>query len=42
MTGEAEHCLQNGMDDYLSKPFSIEKIREMLLRWSGKNRAASA
>ena len=39
---DRDRCIDAGMDDYLSKPFSIEKIREMLLRWSGKNRAASA
>jgi two-component system, sensor histidine kinase and response regulator len=33
MAGDRERCLSAGMDDYLSKPFSQEKLREVLSRW---------
>ncbi len=33
MRGEAEKCLEAGMDDYLAKPVRIETLRETLLRW---------
>lgn len=26
-------CLSVGMDDYLSKPFSMEKLKGILARW---------
>lgn len=33
MEGDRAHCLQYGMDDYLSKPFTMDAIREILGRW---------
>jgi PAS domain S-box-containing protein len=33
MAGEAERCLQAGMDDYLSKPVYLDTIRQMLTKW---------
>ncbi len=33
MEGDREECLERGMDDYLSKPFSMEAMRQMLERW---------
>ncbi len=33
MQGDQERCLAAGMDDYLSKPFTQEKLRKVLLRW---------
>ncbi len=33
MEGDREQCLQAGMDDYLSKPFSRVQLLELLNRW---------
>lgn len=32
--GDREKCLAVGMDDYLSKPFNAEQIREKIERWN--------
>ncbi|KYG64909.1 hypothetical protein AZI86_11970 [Bdellovibrio bacteriovorus] len=34
MSGDAEKCLQAGMNDYLTKPIRIDVLKEMLSRWS--------
>lgn len=34
MTEDKENCLQAGMDDYISKPFKLETIKETLSRWA--------
>ncbi|MCB1739334.1 MAG: response regulator [Gammaproteobacteria bacterium] len=33
MRGDRERCESAGMDDYLSKPFSVEQLRQVLDRW---------
>jgi signal transduction histidine kinase/CheY-like chemotaxis protein len=33
MQGDRERCLEAGMDDYVAKPFSREKLVELLGRW---------
>ncbi len=36
MEGDREQCLASGMDDYLSKPFTIDQLRAMIERWLPK------
>ena len=33
MEGDRKVCIDAGMDDYLSKPFTQDQLREMLERW---------
>ncbi|HYL39574.1 MAG TPA: ATP-binding protein [Bryobacteraceae bacterium] len=33
MEGDRERCLSAGMDDYITKPLSVEKLREAVDRW---------
>jgi len=33
MEGEAEHCRMAGMDDYISKPVPLLKLKTMLSKW---------
>lgn len=36
MDGDKGKCLQAGMDDYMSKPFTAEQFKDMLNRWIPK------
>lgn len=39
ISGDREHCLAQGMSDYLSKPFAQEQLHELLARWLPERRA---
>jgi len=35
MSGDRDKCMQSGMSDYLSKPFTLQQLGEVLCRWIG-------
>lgn len=37
MKGEKDRLLQQGMDDYLTKPISQNQLHESIQKWAGKN-----
>lgn len=37
MPGDAQKCLDAGMDDYISKPVSVDKFKQALAKWGRKD-----
>jgi CheY-like chemotaxis protein len=42
MAGNAERCLEAGMNDYLAKPVSPESLDEQLRLWLGRAEVEAA
>jgi CheY-like chemotaxis protein/HPt (histidine-containing phosphotransfer) domain-containing protein len=40
MQGDRERCLEAGMSDYMSKPFGLERLREVLDQWMPRREAS--
>ncbi len=40
LKGESERCLGAGMDDYLTKPLTLDRLREAVARWTSDAPAA--
>ena len=41
LTGDREHCIAGGMDDYLSKPIELRQLGVLVARWLGREPAAA-
>jgi CheY-like chemotaxis protein len=36
LQGDKENILGSGFDDYLAKPFTLEQLRDVVLRWTAR------
>ena len=41
LRGDEERCLQAGMDDYLSKPISVQRLTDTFIKWGIIQKAPS-
>jgi signal transduction histidine kinase/CheY-like chemotaxis protein len=41
LTGDRENCLQQGMDDYLSKPIELRQLSLLVAKWLGNDALAA-
>jgi len=41
LSGDREHCLEHGMDDYLSKPIELRQLSMLVAKWMGGAQAAA-
>jgi len=41
LTGDREHCLRHGMDDYLSKPIELRQLGVLVAKWLGSDSPAA-
>ncbi len=41
LTGDREHCLKHGMDDYLSKPIELRQLGLLVAKWLGSGPEAA-
>ncbi len=41
MSGDREKSLEAGMNDHITKPLDVARLRETLLRWSGRKKPGS-
>jgi signal transduction histidine kinase/CheY-like chemotaxis protein len=41
LTGDREHCLRQGMDDYLSKPIELRQLGILVAKWLGSDAVAA-
>jgi CheY-like chemotaxis protein len=37
--GERENCINAGLDDFISKPYSVPELQSVLVRWLGQEQA---
>ena len=41
LRGDEERCLEAGMDDYLSKPISVQRLTDTFIKWGIIQKAPS-
>jgi signal transduction histidine kinase/ActR/RegA family two-component response regulator len=41
MKGDPEKCAKAGMDDYLAKPYTLDQLREIVLKWMPRRSGSS-
>jgi len=41
MQGDQEKCIASGMDDYISKPVNIQKLKEIMKKWEIKTESTA-